>query len=128
MAEGDSEVEANPETFPHRRCFGVPLRRRQMNQTSLPRLLAIKPLQPSLTSCLPCTSSPLSGPSEQLTFSCKTNHQERGEKESYNGIKENITTLMWALATGSEPQGSRLGKTGQPLSIGGVLAPRFRRG
>lgn len=34
---------------------------------------------------------------------------------------------MWALAARSEPQGSRLGRSGQPLSIGGVLAPRFRR-
>lgn len=99
-----------------------------MTQTVVPRLFGKKPPSPALAR-LPCPSSPLLGPSEQLTFFCKINHQERGKKKSYNEQNKNVNNFdMGARHLDLSPGGPGWGRPRQPLSSGSASAPRFRRG
>lgn len=89
-------------------------------QTTTPTLLSeLSPLP------LPATA----GPSEQLTFFCKINHQERGKKRATmerNKTKRNNFD-MGAQHLHLSPGGPGWGRARKPLSTG-IFAPRFRRG
>lgn len=107
---------------PHRRHYGVPLR----GGARWSRLLYPGFWQNPQRWSPSWPLSPLLGPSKQLTFFSKINHQERG-KGSYKWTEQN-TTLTWGSASWSEPQGPGWGSARQPLSAGSAPVPRFRRG
>lgn len=93
------------EPFHTRGTLRFPFRRVPDDPDHSTQAFGKRPL-PLLTTSLLAPFSPLPGPSEQLTFFCKSIIRKGGEK-SYNGTKQKHLTLTWGLSA-SEPQGSRL--------------------
>lgn len=105
---------------------------RQMNQTTLPRLLAKNknkphPNPPQVVVFLASALHFQGLPSSLLSF--VKSISKGGKKKSENGTKQNVTTLTWgAQQLALSPGGPGCSRAGQPLYTGSAFAPRSREG